>query len=143
MLRRELAADARADRMTLRDHQGVTVSAAQADAFYAEALRAQKVWTVRDASGFPAPANRDGHRAQPFWSRRSRAEHVIESVHAYAVMEVVEIEIDVWRSRWLPGMARDGLLVGLNWSGERATGFDLQPAEVERNLSVRDSPPNA
>jgi hypothetical protein len=115
----------------------VSVSAPQADAFYAEALRERKVWTLRDAAGFPAPINGDGLRSQPFWSLRSRAERIRESVPAYAEMEVVELGIDSWRERWLPGLERDGLLVGLNWSGERATGFDLEPAEVERSLAAR------
>lgn len=113
-------------------------SAAQADAFFTEALRSQKVWTVRDAAGFPAPVNADGLRAQPFWSSQSRAERIVESVAAYAGMEVIEIGIGVWRERWLHGLERDGVLVGLNWSGERATGFDLRPAEVEQNLATRE-----
>lgn len=36
-----------------------------------------------------------------------------------------------------PGLKQDGLLVGLNWSGTGATGFDLNPDDVERNLSHR------
>ena len=32
---------------------------------------------------------------------------------------------------------RDRLLVGLNWSGKRATGYDLTPDNVLRNLKAR------
>jgi hypothetical protein len=45
----------------------------------------------------------------PFWSLRSRAEKVISSVAAYRAFEVEAIPI----------------LVGLNWSGVRATGYPL------------------
>lgn len=117
----------------------VSISAAHADAFYTEVLRERSVWTLCDSKGFPAPVNTDGRRSAPFWSLRSRAERIARSVPAYANMEPVEIGIDVWRERWLPGLERDGLLVGLNWSGDRATGYDLQPADVERSLAAREA----
>jgi hypothetical protein len=52
-------------------------------------------------------------------------------------MEPVEIELAAWRERWLPGLQRDRLLVGLNWSGERATGYDVDPADALRALTER------
>jgi len=53
-------------------------------------------------------------------------------------MQPVEIDLVTWRQRWLPGLERDGLLVGLNWSGDRATGYDIEPADVLRALAKRD-----
>jgi hypothetical protein len=114
----------------------VSVAAAQADAFYREVLRAGHVWAIRDEDGFPAPqASQD--RAMPFWSKRSRAAKVIENVEAYSGFDPVPLALDEWRSRWLPGLAKDGIRVGLNWSGSRATGYDLTPEEVEANLAAR------
>lgn len=115
----------------------MTISAAQADAFYREAAEAGEVWSVTDAGGFPAPHGTDGARAMPFWSKRSRAERVVAAVPAYAGFEVVAIPLDVFRQRWLPGLARDGLLVGLNWSGNRATGYDVETGGVEAAFAVR------
>lgn len=80
----------------------------------------------------------DGVRAMPFWFKRSRAEAVIATVDAYADFEPIEVELDEWRSRWLPGLTEDGLLVGLNWSGNRATGYHVEPAEVQAALRARD-----
>jgi len=37
---------------------------------------------------------------------------------------------DEWIARWLPGLQDDGILVGLNWSGARATGYDVEPGAV-------------
>jgi len=45
--------------------------------------------------------------------------------------------LDEWVNKWLPGLARDGVLVGLNWSGPYATGYDVSALEVVRNLQVR------
>ena len=114
----------------------VSISAAQADAFYTEVLRSDTVWGIRDADGFPAPDS-GGHRAMPFWSAESRARRIIERVEAYRAFEVVSLPLDVWRSRWLPGLAKDGLLVGLNWSGPSATGYDVTPADAEAALVAR------
>lgn len=111
-------------------------SAAQAAAFYQEVLRAGSVWTIRDAGGYPAPPDASGEPAQPFWSLRSRAERVVQRVPAYAGFEVVEIDLEAFRSRWLPGLKGDGLCVGLNWSGPRATGYDVSPEDVERRLAL-------
>ena len=115
----------------------MTTSAAQADTFYREALENQTVWSVRDEGGFPAPETPEG-RAMPFWSLASRAKRVVESVPAYGGFDVVPIPLADWRGRWLPGLERDGIRAGLNWSGSAATGYDLPPQDVERNLTARE-----
>ena len=115
----------------------MSVNAAQADAFYSEAVEGLAVWGIRDAGGFPAPETPEG-RAMPFWSLRSRAERIVAGVPAYSDFEVVRLSLDEWRGRWLPGLQRDGIRVGLNWSGDRATGFDLPAEDVERSLAAHD-----
>jgi hypothetical protein len=121
----------------------VSQSASQAAAFYREVALAGAVWTIRDAGGFPAPKDSEGRRAQPFWSSRSRAEKVVATVAAYSSFSIVEIAWTEFSERWIPGLARDGILVGVNWSGARATGYDVEPAEVLANvtgLSNREDP---
>jgi hypothetical protein len=116
----------------------VSISAAQASRFYQEVILHQQVWGIRDSGGFPAPVNGDGERTMPFWSLRSRAEKVIGSVAAYRAFEVEAIPLTVWRTRWIDGLDRDGILVGLNWSGVRATGYDVQPLEVRAGLEASE-----
>ena len=72
----------------------------------------------------------------PFWSLRSRAERVVASVPAYAGFEIVEIDLTGFVERWLPDLAKNGLHVGLNWSGKRATGYDLPANDVLERLSA-------
>ncbi|MEU1390794.1 MULTISPECIES: DUF2750 domain-containing protein [unclassified Nonomuraea] len=62
----------------------------------------------------------------PFWSSRSRAEKIIRMVPAYAGMEPAKIDVDDWMYEWLPDFKRHGLLIGANWSGARAVGWDLE-----------------
>jgi hypothetical protein len=117
-------------------HDFVSISAVHADAFYAEAVSHGEVCGIRDADGFPAPES-DGRRAMPFWSTQSRAQRVIDNVEAYEGFEVVALSLDQWQSRWLPGLHKDGIWVGLNWSGGRATGYDVSAEDVARNISSR------
>ena len=105
-------------------------AASQAAKFYREVARNKVIWTVRDKGGFPAPITPSGRRAQPFWSSRSRAEKVISSVAAYAGFEPFEISWSEFESRWVPGLTKDGLIAGVNWSGARATGYDLEPEQL-------------
>lgn len=109
-------------------------SALHAQTFYKQVTDLGVVCTIRDEGGYPAPINRDGFRAQPFWSSRSRAEKIIASVPAYNDFLPVEISLDVFLDRWLPGLENDGILVGVNWSGDRATGYDIPPSQVAENL---------
>jgi hypothetical protein len=108
----------------------MSLSAAHSAAFRREVPREARVWTIRDAAGHPAPKDATGQRAMPFWSKRSRAERVIGAVAAYRGFAVVQIPVPDWLDSWLPGLHQDGLLVGVNWAGARATGFDLAPSQV-------------
>lgn len=36
----------------------------------------------------------------------------------------------------MPGLSQDGLLAGVNWTGARATGFDIQPSELRENVEA-------
>lgn len=118
-------------------------SASQAAAFYREVATSDRLWTIRGAGGFPAPQNAKGQRAQPFWSSLARAEKIIQSVPAYFHFEPVAIEWPVFESRWVPGLSKDGILVGVNWSGANATGYDVEADQVATNVRhYKQSLPN-
>ncbi|MEV4706458.1 DUF2750 domain-containing protein [Actinoplanes sp. NPDC049316] len=108
----------------------MSLSAAHAAAFRREVPQEGRVWSIRDAGGFPAPRDGDGTRAMPFWSKQSRAQRVVTAVEAYRGFEVVDIPLADWLDSWLPGLRRDGVLVGVNWAGARATGYDVDPDRV-------------
>lgn len=112
------------------------IAAAHASAFYREVAKSGVVWGIRDSAGFPAPMNADGVRAMPFWSSESRALHTIQNVPAYSGFTPVAIEWSTFCERWVPGLTTDGLLVGINWSGKLASGFDIQPLDLQRNVET-------
>jgi hypothetical protein len=113
----------------------MSIAAAQADNFITEAIASGFVWAVKDGGGFPTSTNASGETAMPFWSLESRASKVVGSVPAYAGFQPHQLSLAEFCERWLPGLERDGLRVGLNWSGERATGYDIFPADVLRRIN--------
>ena len=112
----------------------MTQAAAQARAFYKEVAQTKKVWTIRDSEGFPAPIGDEKKRSMPFWSTKNRTENIIKNVPAYYGFEVFEIEWETFRDRWLVGLNKDGLNVGVNWSGNNALGYDVSPNNVRENI---------
>ena len=109
-------------------------SATQASAFFRDVAKTRRVWTVRCEGRFPALMTRDGKRAQPFWSSLSRVKTIIESVPAYADFEPHEIDWTAFSSQWVPTLARDGILLGVNWFGKGATGYDIEPERVRNTV---------
>ncbi len=111
-------------------------SASQAADFYREVAEGRTVWTLRDKGGFPQPLNSSGIRSQPFWSSQSRVETIIKTVPAYSKFSPHGIPWDEFVARWVPGLSKDGVLAGVNWSGERATGYDIKPEDLQRNVEA-------
>ena len=70
----------------------------------------------------------------PFWSSLARAERIVANVPAYRGSHAVELPWEEFRDTWLPDLERDGLLVGLNWTGPWATGYDLSPSDVRSRI---------
>lgn len=102
--------------------------------FYADVGKSLVVYTIRDERGFPAPKNGQGVRSMPFWSTQARAEKIVNKVPAYANFRVVMIELNEFLDYWLVDLEKAGQLVGVNWSGSRAMGYDLEPNDVRKTL---------
>ena len=109
-------------------------SALQARAFYEDVAKLKSVWGIRDAAGIPAPVGDNGKRTMPFWSTRNRVEKVVSNVEAYKNFEIFELNWYEFRDKWLVGLDKDGLNVGVNWSGSRAIGYDIEPLKVKEQI---------
>ena len=60
---------------------------------------------------------------------------------SYSTLDPAELDLARWRERWLPSLQQDGLLIGLNWTGPRAKGYDFTPNEVIARLNAATVPP--
>ena len=75
----------------------------------------------------------------PFWSLKSRAQKVVDTVPAYRDFEVEPVSLVDFRDAWLPDLESNGFLVGVNWSGKGASGCDLSPADVLAGLAAAET----
>ena len=102
----------------------------QWSAFINEIIKHRKIWTISDEVGIPTSTNIDGETSMPFWSLKSRAEKILGKVPDYNGFQPYEIEFEEFLNRWLKGLEKDGLYLGVNCSGKRATGYDINPKKV-------------
>jgi uncharacterized protein DUF2750 len=109
-------------------------SGSQAAAFYREIARHRLVWYVTDDVGRPAPMTSSGKRAAPYWSALARARRAAEIWGQGLRAE--SMPLCTWQERELPGLAQDGFLVGINWTGGRLVGWDFTVDEVLSRLAV-------
>lgn len=110
-------------------------AASQAAAFYRDVASNQKLWTVEDDVGIPAPMTSTGRRSMPFWSSLSRVKKVISTAPAYSGFRPRELTWSEFVGEWVGELKQDGYLVGVNWSGPRVRGYDCEPDDVVRNVS--------
>jgi hypothetical protein len=117
-------------------------SALQAAAFYRDVARQGFLYTIRDEGGYPAPLRGDGRRAQPFWSSETRIARVARACPEYAAFAPERVPWDHFVEVRVPDLEKDGVLIGVNWSGPTASGYDLEPREVVANVEsyLREAP---
>jgi ribosomal-protein-alanine N-acetyltransferase len=100
------------------------------ETFAREVALAGVAFTVRDAGGVPAPVAPGGRRTVPFWSNRERVERLLRIDGEFAGFAASELPWATVRDKWLVRCEREGWLVGINWAGDRALGFDAEPPLV-------------
>lgn len=84
----------------------------------------------------PTSLSTDGTRSLPFWSTWARAQRATK-VWGHG-LRVESMPLDTWRDRELADYARDGLKIGINWSGPRLVGWDFTSMEVLNRLAAAD-----
>ena len=109
-------------------------SASQAHAFYREVAENRVLWTCRDGEGFPQPMTSSGGRAQPFWSSLSRVQRIIKTVPTYGGFVPYELSWEDFVEAWVSDLKEWEVEVGINWSGNRAVGYDVEPDRVVTNV---------
>ena len=97
------------------------------------------MWTVGIGDN-PVTLESNGVRVQPMWSSRSRVEKIIANVKAYSNCTVLGIKWSEFERLWLDLLVKEGVLLGLNWSGAKANGYEMPARLVAESVrAARDA----
>ncbi|MFF0836610.1 MULTISPECIES: DUF2750 domain-containing protein [unclassified Streptomyces] len=111
-------------------------SGSQTAAFFRDVRQSRMLWLVRGEGGIPTHLSEDGVRSLPFWSTSARAQRAAK-IWGHG-LRVGSMSLDTWCEHVLPDAARDGLVIGINWSGPRLIGWSFTSAEVRNRLAAAD-----
>ncbi len=106
-------------------------AASQAAAFYRDVARDGRVWMLDDdEKGMPVMKVGD-HEAVPVWSSESRLRKTLPHLSGgWQESQIKDVAWNDFCGDIVPGLAEEGILLGVNWSGENATGYDIPADEV-------------
>jgi hypothetical protein len=111
----------------------MSVAAMQARKFYEQVVAEGQAFTFcaeGDLVVYPVGEN----EVVPFWSSRARLLTIQESHPKYRAYLIDETPLAEFRDAILLRLQAQGILVGVNWSGPRLTGYNLPVADLRRNL---------
>ena len=74
-----------------------------------------------------------GAEVVPFWSSRSRIERVVKAHPKYSMYRICEFPLENLFAS-LAQLESEGILVGVNWSGPRLTGYNVAVADLRAAL---------
>lgn len=91
------------------------------------------VWALENEDGFANCSSNDDEEILVilFWSERALASKC--AAHEWTGFKPVEIPLDLFREKWLTGMASDGVLVGPEWTGD-LVGMEVDPIDLTDDL---------
>ena len=111
-------------------------SASQAHAFYRDVARDGRVWVLLDDGELPIYPGGEGD-VTPVWSSESRAQRTRRALGPQSQEhEIQEMTWDDFLEEFGPVLEEEAVRLGVNWSGERARGYDMPLVDVVRNVEA-------
>ncbi len=101
------------------------------DYFLTQSVKQGKVWTLQGIGGFVAFRDEVGHDCFPFWPAPELAEALANA--DWSDCKAEPLDLDVFMTRWLKGMARDDRLVSV-FPAPDGTAIVIDPLELLRDL---------
>ena len=111
----------------------MSVAAMQAANFYAQVVADGMVYSFSSEGELLIYPMR-GQEVVPFWSSDLGLKQRRRTIRSCARFEFDETPLEAFYRDLLPRLEAEGLLVGINWSGPRLTGYNLPVTDLRRNL---------
>ena len=94
----------------------------------------RRLWCCQSPDGAPQTSTARGRRAQPFWSSLPRVNQIIRRAPAYGTFVPQEMSWEEFQAQRIPELMASNTKVGLNWTGRRAAGYELEPQDLVANV---------
>jgi hypothetical protein len=104
--------------------------------FFTEVIASEVLWGLEGPDGWAlCPAEgEDDTDVMPFWSQREFAEPHCEG--DWSEYRPTAIALEEFLDDWLPGLDKDGLLVGVNWD-EELEGVEIAALDLLEDFAER------
>ena len=105
------------------------------EAFLQDVLNNEKVWLLQNAEGMACQDSieYEGAMCVLFWSDCTLAE--AEREEDFNGLQTESLELFEFMFQWLPNMAEEGVICGLNWfSGDG--GLEVEPIDLLEHLKL-------
>jgi hypothetical protein len=100
-------------------------------AFLARVIQQVEVWTLKGDDGFIAFSDDDGRDCFPFWPDAACAKAL--ATEDWGDCRPEPLALDVFMTRWLPGMAKDGRLAAV-FPAPDGSGVVVEPETLLQDL---------
>ena len=109
------------------------VAGAHAHKFFKEVASTNSVWTLGHGES-PVFIESSGTRVQPLWSSRKRVEKIVATAKGYEKCTILGMDWSQFESMWIEHLSKEGVLLGINWSGPNANGYEMLPRLVAESV---------
>lgn len=92
----------------------------------------QQVWTLKQPDGFVTLGDDEGNVCVPLWPHADYAKAL--AVDDWSTCVPVDIDLDSFKAKWLPGMARDNYLVAV-FPTPNQKSVVVSPARLAEDLN--------
>ena len=113
----------------------MSVAGLQYDKFCSEVVAKKSVYTFTQRDELLIYPVHDTD-VVPFWSSRTRLLSIAERNPKYTKYAVTVFSLEEFEG-WLAQLEEQGMLVGINWSGERLTGYNVAVPDLRAAMKAR------
>jgi hypothetical protein len=111
----------------------MSIAAVHYDKFREQVVAEGRAFTFTDAGELLVYPVRGGETV-PFWSSRTRLEAIQRRLPKYRQWAITELSFaKFWAC--LAKLEREGIQVGVNWSGAQLTGYNVPVVQLRKGLS--------
>lgn len=110
----------------------MSIAAAQYSKFKQQVIAGQQVWTFTEEGDYLVIPVNEGE-AIPFWSSKSRLMKICSYHAKYSRYEKASLTFAEFL-KMLERLSAEKISIGVNWSGKRMVGYDVQAEDLLTQL---------